>query len=201
VPGLVTLTDVHMHLNIDPSDTSHDAELQGFIDAMTPILTYMTGPILPTVFVGESHDGGSPVIMLFNPPIISVQSVTEFIGTVAYSLSQQQPGSTANNYGFSLDSPQSGKLTRRTGAGTPMPFQGYAGGVVVTYTAGLVNVPADIRLAALEDLRGYYQESQQGGRPSFGGGAEDSPYGGVPFETFPRLASMLEGRFRPQSCA
>lgn len=201
MPGLVSLTDVHAHLNLDLADTSHDVELQGFIDALTPVLTYMTGPIQPTVFTGEVHNGGGPEILLFNPPIISVQSVTEYIGTVAYSLSQQQPGSTVDNYGFSLDNPQSGKITRRTGAGTPMPFLGYQGGVVVTYTAGLPSVPPDVRMAALEDLRGLYQQTQQGGRPSFGGGAEDDSWSAGPMNLFPRLEMILEGRFRPQSIA
>jgi hypothetical protein len=201
MPGLVTMADVHEHLNLDPSDTSHDNELQGFINAMGPVITYMTGPIVPTVFIGESHNGGGPHIMLFNPPILSVQSVTEYAGNITYSLSQQQPGATVDNYGFSIDSFSSGMLTRRGSAGVPLPFFGYDGGVIVNYTAGLATIPPDVRMAALEDLRGLYQQSQQGGRPAFGGGAEDDSWSSGPLDLFPRLAMLLEGRFRTQSIA
>ena len=201
MPGLVSMADVRAHLNLDPSDVSHDVELQGFIDAMGPVISYMTGPVVPTTFTNESHNGGGPHIMLFNPPIISVQSVTEYAGNITYTLSQQQPGATVDNYGFSIDSFASGMLTRRGVAGVPLPFYGFDGGVIVSYTAGLASIPPDIRMAALEDLRGLYQQSQQGGRPAFGGGAEDDSWSSGPLDLFPRLAMLLVGRRRTQSIA
>lgn len=198
--GLVTLEDAKEHLNI--TDSTHDVELQGFIDASTQFVTYITGPVVPTTFTNEVHDGGWPTIVLFNPPIISVQSVTEHLGPTSYALSLQPPGSTSDNYGYSLDDPESGILVRRSGAGTPMAFWGGRRSVVVTYLAGRATVPADIRMATLEDLRGLYQQTQQGGRPSYGSNvASDDSWSVGPMRLFPRLEALLEGPSRTQSIA
>ena len=79
------------------------------------------------------------------------------------------------------------------------------GPVVVAYTAGIEDVSPDIRLAVLEDIRGLFQQTQQGMRPpAFGGGG--GPGGGDtwtvgPMRQFPRLAALLEGAGRTQSIA
>lgn len=191
---VVTLDDVKAHLNFPPGDPSHDLELQGFIDAATNVVAYLAGPVLSTSYTNEVHDGGWPIIMLYNPPILSVDSVVEYIGTMRYVLTEQPPGSTVDNYGFSLDDPASGKLVRRSAAGTVIPFWGERGGVVVSYTAGRVSVPAEMRMAALEDIRGLYQGSQYAGRPSFAGVAveeEDTYANAGPVRQFPRLEALL----------
>lgn len=201
-PGLITLDDVHAHLNIPASDISHDVELQGFIDAATAAISYATGPVQPTVY-SETRDGGSPVIMLDHPPIITVNSVIEYVGQVARTLTAQAPGATVDNYGYSLDDAVSGKLVRRSSAGTPMPFWGGPGAIVITYTAGIVSIPADVRMAALEDLRGLYQQTQQGGAVGGGqiGAGGDDQWNVGPMRLFPRLAMLLDGPGRTQSIA
>lgn len=203
VTALVTLDDVRAHLNVPDEDDSHDVELQGFIDAATAQVQYWTGPVIPTTFTDEVHDGGYPTVALFNPPILTVASVTEYIGTVAYQLTAQPPGSTVDNYGYSLDDPLAGILVRRDGAGCPTRFMGGPRSVVVSYTAGLAAVPGDIRLATLEDIRGLYQQTQQGGRPSFGGGGggPDDIWSSDPIRAFPRLAALLDGPGRTPSIA
>lgn len=198
--GLVTLAQVHDVLNIPTVDTSHDAELQRYIDAATATVTYITGPLTPTTFT-EVRDGGAPVIMLDNPPVQSITSVIEYVGATGYTLTSQAPGATTDNYGYSLDDPASGKLVRRSSAGMPMPFFGGRGAVVITYIAGVSSVPPDVVMAALEDIRGLYQQTQQGGKVGGGsiGSGGDDQWSVGPMHLFPRLAMLLDGPRRAQS--
>jgi hypothetical protein len=182
---LVTLSDVKNQLNIPASDTTQDVELVGFIDAATEVVEWITGPITPKVIMGEVHDGGFYAVMLRNPPVLSVDSVTEYLGRVNYTITAQPPGATVDNYGYSLE--PGGKLVRRTAAGTVMPWLGGRSSVIVNYTAGRLTVPASVRMATLLDIQDVFQKSQQGGKDQSG----DNAWGGMP-EMFPRLRSELE---------
>lgn len=196
---LVSLADVKAHLNLSAADTSQDVELQGFIDAATETVTYAVGPVSPTTFV-ETHDvtDGRNRVMLRQPPVLTVVSVVEYLGSVAHALTNQPPGSTSDFYGYSLDLPDAGLLVRRDGVGLPMPFMG--GTVVVTYVAGRAAVPASVRMATLEDIRGIWQMTQQGGRPSFGGEAGENWSVG-PMNFFPRLKAVLDAQLRTPGIA
>ena len=189
--SLVTLAETKLQLNIPTSDTTQDAELLIYIDAATEVVEFVTGPIVPKQYVNEVHDGGYPFIMLFNPPILTVDSVVEYLGRIAYTITPQPLGSTVDNYGYSLDSPATGKLTRRSGAGTPMSWLSGRSSIIVTYTAGRVLVPAAVRLAALLDIGDIWQKTQQGGRDQ----ASDDVWMGAPV-SFPRLKSELESTAR-----
>jgi hypothetical protein len=151
----------------------------------------------------ETRDGGNPVIMLDNCPVITIDSVTEYVGVISYPLTSQPPGSTVSMWGYSLDDPAAGKLVRRSSAGMPMPFLGGHGSVVITYHAGQSTLPADLTLAILEDIRGLYQQTQQGGRPGGGaiGAGGDDQWTAGPMHLFPRLAMLLDSGTRTQSIA
>jgi len=199
--ALATLADIHAHLNIPVGDTSHDVELQGFLDAATATITYATGPQAATTFT-ETRDGGGSVIMLDNPPILSITSVTEYWTPAGQVLTAQQLGSgNYSTFGYSLDDPVSGKLTRRTAGGFASTFLGGRGSVVIVYIAGTATTAPDVRLAALEDIRGLYQQTQQG--RSVGGGAigsnSEDQWSAGPMHLFPRLANLLEAPQRTQS--
>lgn len=200
--SVVSLSEVHDVLNIPATDTSKDTELQRYIDAAEATVAYIAGPLTSTSYT-ETRDGGSPVIMLDNCPVISIDSVTEYVGTVAYTLTAQPPGATSSFYGYSLDDPAAGKLVRRSNAGMPMPFMGGRGAIVITYHAGQATLPADVKLAVLEDIRGLYQQTQQGGRSNLGGGAigagGDDTWNAGPLRLFPRLAMLLDSSSRTQS--
>lgn len=201
--AVVTLTQIHDVLNIPVADTSHDAELQRYIDAAAATVAYITGPLTATTYT-EVRNGGSPVIMLDNPPVLSITSVVEYIGSSAYTLTSQPLGGSSDNYGFDLVDPAAGKLVRRGSNGVVQPFRGSRSSVVITYVAGLLTVPADVQLAVLEDIRGLYQQTQQGsavGGGSIGSGGGDESYNFGPSHLFPRLNSLLEGPNRTQSIA
>ena len=198
--ALVTLDDVADHLNL--TDLTNAGELAGFIDAATAFVEFQTGPIIPRE-VTEVHNGGGVRIILDNPPVLSVTSVTEYVGPTGYALTQTELGTTAGSYSFSLDDPQRGIITRRYNGGLAGPFMGGISNIKIVYTAGRDAVPADIRMAVLEDLRGLWAQTQRGnssGRPVPGGDTwTESPMN--PIGTFPRLAALLAGPSRTPSIA
>lgn len=185
--GIVTLADVKSYLHI--TSTNDDSLLTLFINGASASAVYYFGELTSLTVTNEVHDGGYETILLRHTPVLSIQSVTEYVGVTAYTLTSQPEGSTVNNYGYSLDLPEAGLITRRSGAGTPMPFLGGPRSVVCSYTAGRAAVPDDVYLAALEDIRALWDQTQQGGRPQFGGG-EESDWTVGPYHFYPRLQAM-----------
>ena len=116
-----------------------------------------TPPMLtePTSFTETYNGSGSDTLYLLNAPIISVESVT--VGPIAFPAS-----SGYGQAGYFVQ--QDGKsIALRSGAVSGYPFpaqygwgrQGYKfdrgrGNVVVSYTAGYEECPADIYLAVLK---------------------------------------------------
>lgn len=183
VTAIMALTDVKPRLNIDLADTSHDAELVQFIAEVSDVVEYIVGPVRSAPFT-EWHPGMTPQILLLRHPIDTVTSVTEYVGTVSYTLTQQSPDTGGlDGFGFFLY-PDEG-IVERTAYGMPCWFaalpwwtqrspgwitaapQRYGSGigrVKVVYTAGRSAVPAHILGGALELLRVNYQQTQQTSR-------------------------------------
>lgn len=199
--SLVSMPDVYAHLNLNKADTSYQAELQGFIDAATGIFTYHCGPIAATSFTENwTITPGQSQINLLQCPVLSIQSVIEYVGLTAYTLTEQPRGSTVNNYGFSLDMPSGGTLVRRSSSGMPCAFIGDE--VVVTYTAGRATIPPEVRLAALEDIRGLWQQTQQGSNVRFNSSDSDTwMMRHVAVKFFPRIQSIIDGQMRQGAIA
>lgn len=187
--ALVSLDEAKDHLNIQSSDPVRDSELQGFIDAATAYIQSFTGPIIGQAFT-ETYNGGRDTICLFHPPVLSIQSVTEYIGQVAYTLTAVAPGNNAGPYAYSLDNARGGILRRRYTAGYAGPFAAGVGNVIVAYTGGQSAVPADIRMAVLQDIAGLYQPSQLGTNP-YGAAGESGNSPLNPIGMFPRVAEIL----------
>jgi hypothetical protein len=133
----IVLADVKAALNIPPVNTSHDVELQRFIDAAVAHVMKVAG----SVTFGERTETvtatSSGVLLLPVWPVESVASIT-------------QGGTTLS--GDQLSVTRAG-VVRRTGGRL-------SGDWSVTYTAGVGT--ADLYLAALEDIRGLYQVGQLG---------------------------------------
>lgn len=204
---LVTLADVHTHLQIPLSNTTYDTQLQGFIDAATAYVQFQTGPIINQTYT-EVHSGGGPTIVLDNPPLISVTSVIEYIGLSAYTLNPAELGTDGGFYAYSIDDPNAGILCRRYAGGLAGSFAPGYRNIAVVYTAGLTSVPGDVRMAVLEDLRGLFTQTQYGGpSASFGGDIGDTSQDdwnesmNNPVGSFPRLAALLQGPSRTPSLA
>lgn len=185
---LVDLDDVKAHLNLGATDTSGDAELLGFIEAASAYIQNITGPIVARTFT-EVHSGGGPTIVLNHPPVSSIVSVVEYVGPTGYTLTDSELGATTGAYAFSLDNPSTGVLTRRYNGGIAGRFMGGYRNIVVTYVAGLPYVPADIRMAVLQDIAGLYQPSQLGTANPYNAELGNGPLN--PIGMFPRVAEVL----------
>lgn len=189
---LVSLPDVLDHLQLTGTSNVNFDQVQGFIDAATAFIQDLTGPIIPTVFT-EVHDGGKMLIALRNPPVLAISSVIEYIGPTAYPLVDSELGSGQfSAYAYSLDSAAAGIIRRRYDGGLVGAFIGGVRNVVVTYTAGLTAVPADIRMAVLQDIAGLFQPSQLGPGTSMFPNSVGSGNGPLnPIGLFPRVAEIL----------
>jgi hypothetical protein len=202
VSGIVDVTSVKLHLNMPVSDTSQDAELQGFIDAASELARDVVGPLFP-----ESHtqafDGGTTSITVDWLPLASVTSVTEYYGLSAYTLTEQALGGQSNAFGYTVDY-ATGQLTRRTMGGDAAIFASGSKNIVVQYVSGRSGVVSPtIRLGALELIRHLWQLTQQGGRPAFGGSGLDASDGMVPtgFALPARVLELWQPYRRPPGVA
>lgn len=163
---LVSLPEVKDHLRLTNTDRTHDARLRAMINAVTPVIEGITGPILQRVYQNETYDGGNFFISLRHRPVLSVSSVIEYRGPVAYTLTQVPTPDLGTIYSYMFETP--GRIVRRTVGGGITPFPPGADQIFVTYTAGFVTTPYNVREATLELIRVNFQQTEQGGRPQWG---------------------------------
>jgi hypothetical protein len=198
---IVDLASVKAHLNVPASDTSQDAELQGFILAAGDLARDVVGPLLPEQHT-EWHNGGSPTITLDWLPVASVLSVTEYVSASTWVLTEQPLGTSTDAYGYTVDLDR-GQITRRATGGA-VSFPRGVKNVKAVYIAGRSGViPWTVRLGGLELIRHLFQLTQQGGRPRFGGAALDGESAGVPtgFALPQRVLELWQPFKRPPGIA
>jgi hypothetical protein len=201
VEQVVDLPSVKAHLNIPVTDTSQDAELQGFILAAGDLARDVVGPLLPEQHT-EWHDGGAETLSLDWQPVAAVQSVTEYVSASTWVLTEQPLGTSTDAYGYTVDLDR-GQITRRATGGA-VRFPRGIKNVKVVYTAGRGGViPFTVRLGSLELIRHLFQLTQQGGRPRFGGAALDGESSGVPtgFALPQRVLELWQPFKRPPGIA
>lgn len=169
---LIDLASVKAHLNMPPTDTRQDDELQGYILAAAELARHHCGPFLPETHT-QFFDGGSSRIVPDWLPVLKILSATEYYGLSAFAITEQPLGAQMDAFSFTADY-TTGELTRRTFGGEAAYWARGAKNVKVVYTAGRAeDVPYSVRLGALELVRHLWQMTQQGGRPRFGGSALD----------------------------
>ena len=184
---IVSLDDVKGFIGIPLDETTDDVVLQWLLDGATRWATYVSDAIVPTTYTDELHSGGTPHIVLFNAPIIEVDSVTEYVGQTAYELTQAEAG-TNLTYSYSIDNASMGILSRRWN-GFVGSFIGGRNNIKVTYKAGFTVIPADIQLAVLMDIQVLYSQTQLGQRP--GANNRDQFSATLPLNAFPRLENLM----------
>lgn len=208
--SIVTLSDVKPFLNITTVDANRDTKLQEFIDGTQPVIEDLAGIVVPQTFT-ESHNAGDVSIFLRRLPVMSITTITELRGTTTYTLTAQPVGQAVDNFGYTLENPDTGQVVRRGAASTPTPFGGWwvggastertygIGKVQVTYQAGRAAVPTNIKLANLELIRHLWQMGQQGNRPLGGVLADDGITSGGPsgFLVPNRVRELLLSSPRP----
>lgn len=175
---LVTIEEVRAALNLG-SDESHDTELGLYIDAATAHVEDRYGAmpsteyteIASTAYLGD----GTVRLRASRRPVLEVSSIGD--GTTTYTT-----GLTVTADGYI----EHAQLT--------------AGRWTLVYTAGFAAVPADLKLAALEDIRGLYQPGQIGPPGAFGAfGIEATDVGPTfrPVRMWPRVDAWIASRSLP----
>ena len=167
---IISLDDARNALNM-PSTAVSPAQLDDlrlYIAAVTPVLEDIVGPIIPGTFT-QTDDGGGWAIPLYNRPtqIVSVVESGQLLDPSAYFCDYD-----------------AGILY----AGRPLAVRRFMPGyqaVQVTYKAGAQLVPPNVRLAARELLRHWWQLGKQGhggDANGFGQGETYTPSGyAVPY--------------------
>lgn len=184
--NVVTLDEVRRHLRFPPADTVDDASLQLHIDAADEVMRKETGHNVAIQY-SEYYDGGDPIIYLINKPVLSVEQIEEGWGFQNFSLDYVQvnsPPSMGSLYAYSIDDAETGMISRRTGGNVMIPFMKGSSNIRVTYTAGRNPVPPVIRLAELELIAHWWQNSQQrsaaaAGQYTYDSVNQDFPRSGV----------------------
>jgi hypothetical protein len=147
-----TLDDVKAHLNI--TSAIGDAELQGVLDAAVNVVEGMVGAIAPVQYT-ETYAGGTMSFFVSHPPLLSVQSMTEYFGNGSTPLTLEPLGTTGDAYGYVVEDAEWGEISRRATAwfpnqsGSYQMWSRFGSTVVIAYTAGRATVPPAIRLAIL----------------------------------------------------
>lgn len=163
---LVSVADAKDYLGFSSTDRTRDQKLTRFIRAIRPVVELITGPVLPK-FYDEWYPGGHHSIVLRHRPVLSVQAVSNYLGAVEFPFMIVQDPQHGTVYSCMLDT--GGVVVRRGPGGSFLSFWGGPQAVHIEYTAGLPSIPENVRLGTLELIRVNYQETQQGGRRSFGG--------------------------------
>jgi hypothetical protein len=187
--SITSLAEVKDYLNFDPADTSNDTELQRFIDAADPVVEDIVGPVNQATF-DEWYDGGYSDIVLRHWPVISITAVTEYAGTTPTTLTVAATPDVVTGTSYVFDPATS--ILYRVGTYGSQTFAQGTGNIRVQYTAGRTTIPGNIKLAALELIRHLYQSTQQGGRPTYGGAAEEGPWAPAGFAVPTRVIELLE---------
>lgn len=173
---IVTLDEVTASLNLG-GDSSHDDELELYIAAVTAHVENRYG-VLPAedrVEIGVPISLGNGEVAL----------ITQQVPTEVASITD---GTTTYDDDFTI---------------TPEGYVHHAnltgGRWTITYT-GLASATNDLKLAALEDIRGLYQPGQIGPPAEFGAFGIDSTDVGVtyrPVRMWPRVDAWIDNRRIP----
>ena len=178
---LVTLDEVLAHLNMTANPPADTSELELFIAAATAHVEQHYG-ILPTDTYTES-----------------VNVTDDGVGTHRYWLTPHHAPVTAVTSATDEDgNAYSAAFTISTGGRRIRHDSITYGEWTVVYTAGHP-IPADLKLAVLEDIRGLYQPGQIGPPATFGAfdiPAEDA--GGFrPVNLWPRIDGWISRKLGP----
>lgn len=178
---LVTLDQVLSHLNMADNPPNDLAELELFVSAATDHVAYRYGTMPAATYtetLSVADDGLGIYRLWVRPirfPVTAVTSATSEDGTV-YST------------GFTIST--DGRRVRHIAMAS--------GEWTLTYTAGS-EAPADLKLAALEDIRGLYQPGQIGAPANFGAfDIPAEPTGFRPVNLWPRIDAWINSRLGSQ---
>lgn len=160
--GLITLEYAAAGLNIqnvgEQSKVDRDAELTAYVQAATPVIENIVGPVLPASKTVAFDGGGTSIIL--PDKAFSITSVVE-------------NGTTLTTGSYFFD-----PISSVVYGGTPIyPRVFYPGklAIQITYAVGYSPVPQVLQLAARELVRFWWQQGKAANRPAYGDAVEAAP--------------------------
>lgn len=162
---LVTADEAAVHLRAAGSiTTAADLDqLQWLCQVATEVVERDLGRPLTRRTVTEIRDGGGPLIVLRQTPVLSITSVVDY-------------GTTLDPADYTLDG---GILYRGSTSSYWTRFVGGRGAVVVTYVAGYLDPPKVARQVARSVVQSLWQSSQQASHPLLDEAAEEAVFSAV----------------------
>lgn len=191
---LISLDEAKAALNI--SGTTFDTEIAIYVTAVSQAIDELCGPVVARN-VTEEHDGGTYSLWLFEAPVLSVTTVTEYDNTTARVLTAETNTSkTATQYRADLES---GRVRRRSN-NLAERFACGAGNIVVVYSAGRYadtnSVAPRFKLAASLMLTMNWRAEQGAGTNTFGAFATGEPVFGSTFAIPNKVRELLYNDLR-----
>lgn len=168
--GLITLAEAKQSLGI--TVTTNDSDIEDYIEAATPVIEQIAGPQYSRN-LSFTFDGGSTAVVIPHRFTSVVSLLVDGVALADY-----------------IARPASGVIYAGTTEGLE-EFESGVQNVVVTVAVGSATIPANVKLAARELVRHWWQQGRQGNRPAFGNEAEaqDAPMG---FSVPRRVYQLLE---------
>lgn len=170
--GLITLAEARASLGWATTNTANDSDLERYVEAATPVIENITGPIIQRSRVFTFSGDGPHVVVPVR--FVSVTAVVESGVTITdYVVDVASSTITAGETGGVRD------------------FEYGFQNIVVTVSVGSATVPANVKLAARELVRFWWQQGRQANIPAFGEAPES---GSVPmgFAVPKRVYELLE---------
>ncbi len=128
--SVLGLNDVKAHLNI--SATTTDGEIQSMIEAAEAAIARRVGPLEPTIVTTTVSGSGAVTLPVY--PVLSLTTITDAVGTSIPLM------------GVTVDL-AAGVVSGSSGDGLGSSTY------TITYSAGRMTVPADLKLAVKELVR------------------------------------------------
>jgi len=165
-PGRMLISLAEAKAGLGVTGTAKDEDIRSVIEAATPIMEDICGPLLRQTRV-ESYDGGVSQINLLWSPIVSVTGIIETYGSnYTRPLTQQDifSGSGLDAFGFTVDL-VTGIVTRRA-IGAAINFASGKRNIQITYVSGRAAISGNILLATRRLIRHLWSQEQQSFRPN-----------------------------------
>lgn len=174
--GLISLEEAKTSIfNGSSPGSVVDRDVEAYIEAATPVIEEITGPLLPKQVTYE-RDGGKSAILLPHS-FTSVVSVLE--DDVALS---------TTDYVARRDS----GIIHAGGKKFPRRFVAGRMNIVATVTIGSSDpIPPNVKLAARELVRFWWQQGRQGNRPQLGAAPDTTPEVSSGFAVPRRVTELL----------
>lgn len=189
---LLSAAEARAAVAIDTSDTSQDANLAIYNTAVSERLDELCGPVVQRTVTSELHNGGSYFIQLYNRPVASVTTATEYVGTTGTTLTAESNASKPSS-AYMLET-RTGILRRRTDGGDTRFATGRQN-IAITYVAGRYATTSAVgerfKLAAQIMLSHIWRVERGGGNQTFGEFVPSGSSFAVPNRVLELLADEL----------